>query len=201
LFVNENQKHWASSPLKRAKKVLPESGENQMEIARLQPLNLTKWGPVIDATTAALDDIKTGSRFVFELTFLGTAFSPNPYMQARLNDAGHIGLELVSNHYLVTKISKWHESQLRVLGFKVPDINNPNYHREAMKGDNSLQLARLMIDTARRIYDLTDDAWFTFGAGDEDKGLNFAEAFWHNCENPSILCLPGMNPDHTIEGN
>ena len=172
-----------------------------MQIARLQPINLNAWGPVIDAATSALEDIKRGFTPTFELTFLGTDFSPAPYVQVSKNQQGELILEIVSNKFLETKLTKWHESQLRILGFQVPDESNPNYHRAGTSKESEVMLANLMLDGARRVFDLTENNWFTFGNSDYEKALAESDAFWHNKGNPQILCLPGRNQADTTEGS
>jgi len=172
-----------------------------MQVARLQPLNLNAWGPVIDAATGALEDIKGGITPSFELTFLGTDYQPAPYVQASANYEGNLVLEIISNDYLQTKLTKWHENQLRVLGFKVPDNENPNYHRVSSSKDSNMMLANLLLDCARRVFDLTESTWFIYGDSEYEKALAESDAFWHNKSNPLILCLPGQNQKFTVEGS
>ena len=172
-----------------------------MQIARLQPLNLNAWGPVIDATTGALDDIKRGITPFFELSFLGTDFTPEPYVQASLKESGQLVLELMSNEYLKPKINKFNESQLRILGFQVPDNSNPNFHRECSPKEQPILQAKILIEAARRVFDLQDNTWFAFGGSNYEKALAESDAFWHYKGNKQILCLPGRNESETLEGS
>jgi hypothetical protein len=200
LFVNENRNYWAPSPKESIQKVLRETGENIMQVARLLPLNLNRWGSVIDTLTSVFDDIKQEKVEDFGITFLDTNFKPSPYMQVALNLNGDLLVELVSNEYLVTKLTKWQESQVRLLGFKMPDENNPNYHRATKANEQPVYTARQLLDAARTVFEVRDDCWFTFGQSDYEKALAGSSAFWHNSLNESQLCLPGMNANSTREG-
>jgi hypothetical protein len=170
-----------------------------MQQARLQPLNLETWGPVVKAAKKSLNDIKQGKQQFFELTFLGADFEPSPYVQASLNNKGLLVMELVSNEYLTPKISKWNESQLRILGFQVPSDSNPNYHRECQAKEDTQIQANLIIDAPRRVFDLKDSTWFTFGESEYEKALAESDTFWHFKGNPKILCLPGQNESQVVE--
>lgn len=92
------------------------------------------------------------------------------------------------------------EGKLRVLGFKTPDRFNPNYHRVALVSEELVYTARQLLDAAREVFEIRDDVWFTFGDSDYEKALASSSAFWHNSRDESILCLPGMNANFTIEG-
>jgi hypothetical protein len=180
--------------------VLREIGETAMQVARLLPLNLNRWGGVIDALTAAFQDIKEERIDSFGITFLDTEFKPCPYLQATLNANGDLLIELISNQYLTTKLTRGQESQLRVLGFKTPDRLNPNYHRATLASEELVYTARQLLDAARTAFEIRDDAWFTFGESEYEKALASSSAFWHNSKDESILCLPGMNANSTKEG-
>jgi hypothetical protein len=171
-----------------------------MQIARLLPLNLNRWGGVIDALTSAFDDIKEGKIESFAVTFLDTDFKPSPYIQASLNLNGDLLVELISNEYLITKLTKWQENQLRAMGFKLPDSNNPNYHRATQLTEQTVFTARQLLDAARTVFEIKDNVWFTLGDSDYERALAESSAFWHRSENESQLCLPGMNPKETTEG-
>ena len=200
MFVNENPKHWASSPPKPAQKLIRETGENTMKVARLLPLNLNRWGGVIDTLASAFQDIKLEKTDSFGIIFLDTDFKPSPYLQASLGAHGDLVVELVSNEYLTTKLTNWKESQIRLLGFKMPDKNNPNYNRVVSHSEKPDFTARHLLDAARTVFDIQDDGWFTFGSSDYETALAESSAFWHNSADASKLCLPGMNQSATLEG-
>jgi hypothetical protein len=200
LFVNENRNYWASSPNKSIPKVLRETGEIIMQVARLLPLNLNRWGSVIDTLTSVFEDIKQERVESFGITFLDTDFKPCPYLQATLNLNGDLLVELISNEYLVTKLNRWQESQVRLLGFKMPDENNPNYHRATQANEQPVYTARQLLEAARTVFEIKDDVWFTFGQSDYEKALAGSSAFWHNAIDDSRLCLPGTNVNSTKEG-
>jgi hypothetical protein len=180
--------------------VLRETGENIMQVARLLPLNLNRWGSVIDTLTSVFEDIKQERIESFGITFLDTELKPCPYLQASLNLNGDLVVELISNEYLVTKLTKWQENQLRLLGFKMPDENNPNYHRATKATEQPVYTARQLLDAARTVFEVRDDCWFTVGQSDYEKALAGSTAFWHNADDPTQLCLPGMNATSTREG-
>ena len=171
-----------------------------MQVARLLPLNLNRWGSVIDTLTSVFEDIKKENLESFGITFLDTDFKPSPYLQVSLNLNGELLVELISNEYLVTKLTKWQESQLRMLGFKMPDENNPNYHRATKANEQPVYTARQLLDAARTVFEVRDDCWFTFGQSEYEKALAGSSAFWHNSEDPTRLCLPGTNAPSTREG-
>lgn len=171
-----------------------------MQVARLLPLNLNRWGSVIDTLTSVFEDIKQEKIESFGITFIGTDFKPCPYLQVSLNLNDDLLVELISNEYLVTKLTKWQENQLRMLGFKMPDENNPNYHRATKSNEQLVYTARQLLDAARTVFEVRDDCWFTFGDSDYEKALAGSSAFWHKADNPTQLCLPGANATSTREG-
>jgi len=171
-----------------------------MQVARLLPLNLNRWGSVIDTLTSVFEDIKQERVESFGITFLDTDFKPCPYLQATLNLNGDLLVELISNEYLVTKLNRWQESQVRLLGFKMPDENNPNYHRATQANEQPVYTARQLLEAARTVFEIKDDVWFTFGQSDYEKALAGSSAFWHNAIDDSRLCLPGTNVNSTKEG-
>jgi hypothetical protein len=172
-----------------------------MQKARLVPLSLNSWGPILDATAGALDDIKRGFIPFFELTFVGTGIKPDPYVQASLNLNDDILLELVSPKLLETFFTDMEDKNATALTFNLPNKNNPNYHRVGAADQHTIVLARLLIDTARLVYGLRDDIWFSFGDSDYGKALAGSSAFWHHKDNPNLVCLPGRDLSMTIEGS
>jgi hypothetical protein len=171
-----------------------------MQVARLAPLNLNKWGGVIQAITSALEEIKAAKLTSHSVTFLDTQFKPSPYLQASLDPQGNLVIELVSNEYLQTKLTKWQESQVRLLGFKMPHSENPNYSRVVNANEQTVFTARHLLDAARTIFEVRDDGFFTFGSTGYEIALAETDAFWHHYKNRTFLCLPGMNPESTVEG-
>ncbi len=171
-----------------------------MQVARLLPLNLNRWGSVIDTLTSVFEDIKQENTESFGITFLDTDFEPCPYIQVSLNLNGDLLVELISNEYLVAKLTKWQESQLRMLGFQMPDKNNPNYHRATKANEQPVYIARQLLDAARIVFEVRDDCWFTFGESEYEKALAGSSAFWHNSKDAGKLCLPGTNANSTKEG-
>lgn len=172
-----------------------------MKVARLLPLNLNRWGSVIDTLVGVFEDIKLEKVDSFEITFLDTNYKPSPYLQASLNLRGDLLVELISNEYLVTKLTKWQESQLRLLGFNMPDENNPNYHRATRATEQPVYTATHLLDAARTVFVVRDDGWFTFGDSEYEKALAGSSAFWHNAADALKLCLPGTNAKSTLEGS
>ncbi len=172
-----------------------------MQKARLVPLNLTSWGPIIDATQGALDDVKRGIIPFFELTFVGSDIKPDPYIQASLNLNDDLLLELVSPNLLESFLGDMEDKNATALTFKLPNKNNPNYHRVGSADEYTIVLARLLLDTARIVYRLRDDIWFSFGDSDYGKALAGSSAFWHHKDNPKLVCLPGRDLSMTIEGS
>lgn len=172
-----------------------------MQVARLLPLNLNRWGSVIDTLTSVFEDIKQEKIESFGITFLDTDFEPCPYLQVSLNLNGDLLVELISNEYLLTKLTKWQESQLRLLGFKMPGEINPNYHRATKTNEQPVYTATHLLDAARTVFEVRDDGWFTFGDSDYEKALAGSSAFWHNAAEASKLCLPGTNAKSTLEGS
>lgn len=171
-----------------------------MQVAKLAPLNLNRWGGVINALVGAFEDIRLGKADSFGITFLDTNYTPNPYLQASLGTQGNLIVELVSNEYLTTKLTRWQESQLRLLGFRMPDRANPNHNRVVHHSEQPTYTARHLLDSARTVFEIKDEAWFTFGLSDYAIALAESSAFWHNITDESRLCLPGVNESVTREG-
>lgn len=161
-----------------------------MQIAKLPPLSEGIYKPILDALVMALGDMRGSRVYQFEFEVLDTEFSPNPYLQVRVDDKGRLVAEIVSNYFLKPKISKWNVAQIRILGFRDPTDFCPNFWRVIESKDNLLVLAKSIVEVFRVAYGFSKDSKFTFGDDSYASSLARRANLAINHENSSILMLP-----------
>lgn len=166
--------------------------------ARLRPLALNKWGPLVVALSEVLDQIRRSQTERFTLAM----YSGNPHPC--------VTLESISNKIRVSldlggiSVESMHSQGIlliRTTGF-VPDRGGQRVFSRTFSNNYSREvLSKLIVDLCISAGILDEQTYFEFQGGDLARKLAESDAFWHYRTNPNVVCLPGMNWQETFEGN
>jgi hypothetical protein len=166
-------------------------------IASIPP---SKWEPVYLAIEVLANQLISGKRDSFSISFLLPNYKPSPYVQVQLLRDRSFFAEFSSNVYLEPDLKKSQTAHLASMGWAKPNGTNPNYSRSFYSGYPSDSLARYLLSSVRLALDLPLDTWMYFGSSDLDLYVASMSDFWHSLESEGVVCLPGKNPDSTREG-
>jgi hypothetical protein len=160
--------------------------------ATLPPLLNGKWIPITEAISAQVVEMqKRDYRPVFSV--ISNSGSMDTYAQMSLATDRAITAEIQSNNFSDNQLSIREIQVLRVLGWQLPNDDNPNFWRRVPLDWDSRWLANNIVESLERINRLKPCSWFSFGSDSFGTALARSGAFWIHPKNDNLICLPGQN--------
>jgi hypothetical protein len=171
-----------------------------LKLSTKQLSEISIYSPLAEGLSLQIQNVISGKATSAGVSFLETGFKPYPYVQVGLPDArGQLTLEVISNTFLETKLTEWQVSQLVTAGWKAPDETNPNFWM-VVSPEDTLELAKVLIYAVHLVFGMKPNTWFSFGTAPIEVAMNNSGLFWRRKGATGVVCLPGQNPDETLEG-
>ena len=171
-----------------------------MKLTSKQKSEISIYSPLTEGLSIQIQKVISKDSTSADVTFLGTSFTPDPYVQVGMPvESGEITLEVISNTFLETKLTEWQISKLLSLGWNAPNSQNPNFWISA-SADDAFEASQVMVFAAHSVFGLESDTWFTFGTSPIDEEMNNSGLFWRMKGKTNVVCLPGQNRERALEG-
>ncbi len=172
-----------------------------MKLTNKQETEISIYSPLTEGLSLQIQRVLKGDLTSADVTFLGTGYKPDPYVQVGLPaENGEITLEVVSNTFLETKLTDWQIKELLAFGWNAPDAHNPNFWMRTDPNDTH-DSSQVLVYSAKLVFGLTPDTWFTFGTSPLDEAMNNSGLFWRMRGKAGVVCLPGQNKSSALEGS
>jgi hypothetical protein len=170
-----------------------------MKLTDKQRSEIAVFSPLVEGLVIQMNKVLSGEDTSVDVTFFGTGYSPDPYVQVGLPaENGDFTLEVVSHRFLETKLQ---DHQIRFLldnGWNKPGSENPNFWMRVDSKD-LYEAARIMVFAAVKVFGLLPNTWFTFGMAPSEREMNPGGLFWRKRGSTGVICLPGQNLDRILE--
>jgi hypothetical protein len=171
-----------------------------MKLTPKQHSEISIFSPLTEGLSQQIQRVLRSEATSASITFLGTSFKPDPYVQVGMaNEERQLTLEVMSNTFLETKLTQFQVGQLIEIGWNSPDKSNPNFWM-LVDSQDTLEIAKTMFYGAHLVFGIRPETWFSFGTAPLDEAMNNSGLFWHMKGKSGVACLPGQNSELASEG-